>query len=283
MTADGMPTANAVPARDRALHALALAADGQDGEAVAEADVAVALEPSAACVHIARSAVLREAGRKGDAVRAADEAVRLAPDDPRAHRVRAAALAAAGRLADARIAAHRAAQLAPEDPAVLRRLGDLAIDTDPAEAERHYRHGVRRDPHSAAAHAGLARALRRLGRRDEAEVEYERAAAVDPSVRDLRRRAAALLSMIVQAAIGTFLAIAALGWIPDLVAVHRPDARGQVVVLAAMLAVLGPLTLLGWTAARVRRLNREAPTSPDVREDLRDIAEVLTMDGARGP
>jgi hypothetical protein len=47
-----------------------------------------------------------------------------------------------------------------------------------------------------------------------------------------------------------------------------------------MLATLGPLGLLGWTAVRVRRLGREAPVSPDVREDLRDIAQVLVIEPA---
>jgi tetratricopeptide (TPR) repeat protein len=270
--------ADAARARARALRALELAAGGRDGEAVADADVAAALAPSAAAVHVARSAVLREAGRLRDALRAADEAVRLAPEDPRAHRSRAAALAAMRRLTEARAAASRAAQLAPDDPTLLRRLGDLAIDVDPAEAERHYRRGVHRSPHSAAAHAGLARALRRLGRRDEADAEYERAAAVDPAIRELRRRGQTLLSVILQAAVGTFLAILVLGWIPDVVAAQRPDLGGRATVLMAVLAAIGPLALLGWTALRVRRLAREAPVSPDVREELRDIADVLERD-----
>jgi tetratricopeptide (TPR) repeat protein len=275
MSLDAAPAVDPSPARDRALHALALAADGRDDEAVAEVDLAVALAPATAWVHVARSAVLREAGRRGDALRAADEAVRLAPDDPRAHRERAAALAAMGRLTEARAAAHRAEQLAPEDPIVLRRLGDLAIDVDPSEAERHYRRGVHRDPFSAASHAGLARALRRLGRSEEAELEYERAASSDPSVRELRRRARELLFMILQAAVGTFLAVLALGWVPDIVAARWPEARGGLSFLMAMRAAVGPLALLGWTAVRIRRLSREAPVPPDLREDLRDIAFAL--------
>jgi tetratricopeptide (TPR) repeat protein len=164
---------------------------------------------------------------------------------------------------------------------VLRRLGDVAIEVDPAEAERHYRRAVRRDPGGGAAHAGLARALRRLGRRDEAEEEYERAAAADPAVRELRRRARKLLSAILQAAAGTFLAIIALGWIPDVVGAHLPDARGGVVVVAALLAVVGPLTLLGWTAARLRRLGRDAPLSPDVTEELRELTDALRVEPPR--
>jgi len=272
--------ADAETARARALRALELAAGGRDGEAVADADAAAALAPSAAAVHVARSAVLREAGRVRDALRAADEAARLAPDDSRAHRSRAAALAAMRRLAEARAAATRAAELAPDDPTVLRRLGDLAIDADPAEAERHYRRGVHQSPHSAASHASLARALRRLGRRDEANAEYERAAAVDPAVGELRRRGQALLWVILQAAVGTLLAILVLGWIPDVVAAQRPDLGGRATVVTTTLAAVGPLALLGWTAVRVRRLGREAPVSPDVREELRDIAEVLERDAS---
>jgi Flp pilus assembly protein TadD len=278
MTAEHAPGENARPARDRVLHAIELAVHGRGREAEAEADLAVALSPSAPWTHLARSAVLREAGQNGESLRAADEAVRLAPGDPRAHHLRAAALAGLRRVIEARAAAERAAQLAPGDPAVLRHLGDLAIDRDPAEAERHYRGGLRRDPRSAAAHAGLARALRRLGRSDEAEVEYARAAAVDPAIGELRRRASALLSAILQAAVGTLLAVLVLGWVPDLMAAHRPDAAGSVTVLATLGAVLGPLALLGWTAARIRRLGHEAPISPDLREDLRDLADVIASD-----
>ena len=59
MTVERAGSAIAVPARDRALHALALATEGRAREAIAEADGAVALAPSAPCVHLARSAVLR--------------------------------------------------------------------------------------------------------------------------------------------------------------------------------------------------------------------------------
>jgi Flp pilus assembly protein TadD len=265
-------------ARERALHALSLAAESRHAEAAAEADAAARLAPAAPSVHLARSVVLREAGRKADALRAADEALKLAPQDARAHRVRAAALASVGRLTEARGEAALAARLAPDDPVALRRLGDLAVEVDPAEAERHYRRGLRSDPHSAAAHAGLARALRRLGRSEEAEVEYDRAAEEDPAIAELRRRASQLLSAILQAAVATFLAILVLGWIPDFVALHRPDARGGASVLVALGAAATALAVLGWTAARVRRLSREAPLGPDVREDLRDIAELVTRD-----
>jgi tetratricopeptide (TPR) repeat protein len=277
-----VPATSPGSARERALHALALVVDRRESEAVGEADAAAELAPAAAAVHLARSAVLREAGRLVAALAAADEALRLAPGDARAHHVRAAALAALGRTADARAAADRAARLAPDDAAVLRCLGELAIDVDPAEAERHFRRGVHRDPLSAAAHAGLARALRRLGRSEEANAEYERAAAIDPGIRELRRRGAALFSVIVQAAIGTFLAILVIGWLPDMVAVHRPASSGRVTVFVSILAAVGPLALLGWAAMRNRRLGREAPVPPGVREELRELADALAAGSAAG-
>lgn len=275
MRAEVCATSSSGCARERALHALELVVDRREREAIAEADAAAALAPSAAAVHLARSAVLREGGRLADALRAADEALRLAPGDARAHRVRAAALAALGRVADARDAAQRASKLDPDDPAVLRCLGELAMDVNPAEAERHFRRGIHCDPRSAAAHAGLSRALRRLGRSEEADAEYERAAGADPAIHELRRRGSALFSVILQAAIGTFLAILVLGWIPDVVAVHSPASSGRVAVFVAMLAAVGPLALLGWAAVRIRRLAREAPVSPDLREELRVLADAL--------
>jgi tetratricopeptide (TPR) repeat protein len=269
-------------ARERALRALALAADGHDAAAVAEADAAVALEPASPRLHVARAAVLAEAGRRGEALRAADEAARLAPDDPLAHRVRAAALAAVGRAADAGAAARRAAELAPDDPAVLRRLAELAMDADPAEAERLYRRGLRLAPHSAAARAGLARALRRLGRREESEAEFARAGARDPALLELRRRAGVLFSVLLQAALATFLGVLALGWIPDVVHGLWPGAGLRVAAPIAALAALAPVVLVAWATARIRRLAREAPLPPDVREELRDVAAAIAADGGPG-
>lgn len=278
MCVDASATSSAGLARQRALRALELVVGRREREAIAEADAAAALAPSAGAVHLARSAVLREAGRFAEALRAADEASRVAPTDARAHRARAAALAALGRVVDAREAARQASTLDPDDPAVLRCLGELALDADPAEAERHFRRGIHRDPRSAAAHAGLSRALRRLGRSEEADAEYERAAGADPAIAELRRRGSALFSVILQAAVGTFLAILMVGWIPDLVAVHSPASSGRVTVWVAVFAAIAPLALLGWTALRIRRLAREAPVSPDLREELRLLADALVAE-----
>jgi hypothetical protein len=46
----------------------------------------------------------------------------------------------------------------------------------------------------------------------------------------------------------------------------------------ALLAAVGPLALLGWTAMRVRRLGRDAPMSPEIREELRDLAARLAVE-----
>ena len=59
---------------------------------------------------------------------------------------------------------------------VLYRRGDFD------EAERHYRLAVERDAHLAAAHFGVGRVLRTLGRYGEAAESYSRAAALEPDV-----------------------------------------------------------------------------------------------------
>ncbi|HET7752693.1 MAG TPA: tetratricopeptide repeat protein [Anaeromyxobacteraceae bacterium] len=265
---DGPARAHPQPVR-----ALQLAQEGRYAEASAEIDAAARLAPLDAALHVARSTIYRQAGHGREALRAAEEAVRLAPSDARAHRALAMALERTGRKRDGREEARRAAQLAPDDPAVLRCLGDLLLDADPAEAERNYRRTLWRDSRSVAARLGLARALRRLGRREEAEDMLRRAEAADATVADLRRRASALSSAIVQAAVGTFLAILVLGRIPAFVDAHRPAWSDVAGVLVPAAALLAPVALLGWTALRVWRISRDAPDAVERREDLRELME----------
>jgi tetratricopeptide (TPR) repeat protein len=73
-------------------------------------------------------------------------------------------------------------------PALLAGLGLCRLETgDAAGAERLFREAVAREPANAQHHQLLARALAKLGRREEARAEFERALSMDPSDGTSRR------------------------------------------------------------------------------------------------
>jgi tetratricopeptide (TPR) repeat protein len=73
-------------------------------------------------------------------------------------------------------------------PALLAGLGVCRLETgDAAGAERLFREAVARAPANAQHHQLLARALAKLGRREEARAEFERALSMDPSDGTSRR------------------------------------------------------------------------------------------------
>ena len=95
----------------------------------------------------------------------------------------------AKRLADAEAFARRAVNIDPKNAVAWDRLG-VALQARGLvnnETEHSYRHAVELDPQFAAAYAHLARALNKLGRRDEAASLYQQAAtlAKDPATLNL--------------------------------------------------------------------------------------------------
>ncbi len=95
----------------------------------------------------------------------------------------------AKRLADAEAFARRAVQIEPKNGVAWDRLG-VALQARGLvnnETEHAYRRAVELDPQFAAAYAHLARALNKLGRRDEADKLYEQAGtlAKDPATLNL--------------------------------------------------------------------------------------------------
>jgi tetratricopeptide (TPR) repeat protein len=107
------------------------------------ADMAVAMAPGQAVMHIERAECLLMLDRAAEALESAREAVRLAPDRPEPHRSAARCLTLLSRHDEAREAAGRAVTIAPHSVDDLMTL---------AEVERHA-------GHRAAARAATARAL----------------------------------------------------------------------------------------------------------------------------
>jgi len=86
-----------------------------------------------------------------------------------------------GRRTEARADWEALAAETPADAAPRRSLASLALaERRFADAERWAREAVKLEPASAAARNALAIALEELGRKDEAELEYEAALATDP-------------------------------------------------------------------------------------------------------
>lgn len=86
----------------------------------------------------------------------------------------------AGHDDEARQALHRSLELAPRLVAAWERLGELALDDDPAQAAQFYASAARINPRRAASHFGLARAWAGAGQLDRAADALRRAVQLEP-------------------------------------------------------------------------------------------------------
>jgi Flp pilus assembly protein TadD len=141
-------------------------------EALELADLAAAVEPGSARVHLLRSRALSALRRHRAAVAAAEEAVRLAPEEAGTHVRLSEALCADPRPGWRRravTAAERAVELAPEHADTHCALGDSLIRTGRvARAEASYRVAVAIEPESSRLRLRLAGVLEHRGRHEEA-------------------------------------------------------------------------------------------------------------------
>jgi Flp pilus assembly protein TadD len=134
--------------------------------------------------------VLEGQGRFTEALAEADAAVALDPSDASAYHVRAIALEGLGRLPQARSDLERALDLATSagpaeapDQAILRmRLARLLLRSGDLDgAEREIARAIAADPANAEARRGRAHVLLLREREAEAAVELEEAVRLDPS------------------------------------------------------------------------------------------------------
>ncbi|HUL60377.1 MAG TPA: tetratricopeptide repeat protein [Anaeromyxobacteraceae bacterium] len=256
--------------------ALALALARRPREALGAADAgARGGEPWALLV---RSAVLREAGRAREAAAAAEAALRAGAGAP-GELALALAFLAAGAGGSARAPLDRARAAAPGDPLVLRLLGEVELRRDPAAAEALFRASLRADPRGADARSGLARALARQGRAEEAEEVFAVAALQDPSLaadREARRRG--VLAML-QAAVVAFLALLAIQMAQGLAGRRWPGARGVVTTLSFVASAVVPAGLLAWATVRLRRARLGGPVDPQIPRLADAVAEAGAVIG----
>jgi tetratricopeptide (TPR) repeat protein len=155
---------------------------------------AAALSGTLSGRHLIDVAIGRLAQVEGDldgAIAAFREAARLHPNDPVIHRELAGAYAAAGRIDEAFAELVAALLIDPRHVAALTMVAQLFLDTDRTEdAIAVLSTAVERDPNSAEAHYGLAVALSRAGRADEAARQFERFERVSGEALERRRQQA---------------------------------------------------------------------------------------------
>jgi Flp pilus assembly protein TadD len=154
---------------------------GRDGEAEAEYEAALALDPSLVDVVRNHACFLRERQRHAEALAAFERLIALNPADGASHVERAIVLVALGRHTEAERTYRRALELAPDHPGALINLGSLLVsEVRNTEAEAVFRRAVAAHPGEPEAWGSLGLALANLDRRDEAEVCYRRALAIAP-------------------------------------------------------------------------------------------------------
>jgi Flp pilus assembly protein TadD len=138
-----------------------------------------------------------QAGRFGDAVAQLNEAIRLEPSSVEAQFNLARALQLRGSLDLAIRHFREAARLAPRDDSVLVGLANALQDQgDTARAAATFRRAIAINPNGAEAHNNLGVALGMLGLLDEAIEEFRRALQIRPDYPDAERNLAAALQAI---------------------------------------------------------------------------------------
>ncbi len=158
---------------------------GRFAEAVTNLERAVSLRPGNGDAWATLGSVYRQAGENDKAVAALREAMRLLPEQPSPHITLAAILAAQGHLEEAKTERKIGADLTRT--AFNRQKAGFGVDSGTlmlkrgqvAEALLQFQDAVSADPSSAPAHAGLALALDRSGRKAEASEERRKAATLE--------------------------------------------------------------------------------------------------------
>ncbi|MFO0837939.1 MAG: tetratricopeptide repeat protein [Phycisphaerae bacterium] len=173
--------------------ALALADLGQSEKAIAHYREAIRLNPRYPYAYSNLGNLLFRQGRVADALLLYAEAVRLKPDFADCHNNLAAALETTGQYAASIKHCRLALEIKPDFADAHNNLGNaLSGQLDLEQSAAEYRIAIalyarlNNAKDGAMAHNNLASVLVRLGRRDEAKGEYERALQLDPGYTDAR-------------------------------------------------------------------------------------------------
>jgi tetratricopeptide (TPR) repeat protein len=223
---------------------------GQPRRAAKAARDALALDPYNEWAQRLLSVAYLQTGRKQDARAAAREALRLSPGSVHGYHVLALSELALKQLKGARDAAEAAVASDPHEPLAHETLGIVrTVQRDWAGAEAAYREGLRLAPQDADMAIGLAEALRRQGRRDEAAEIYLAAGRSDPTNRRVREGLGRIGLPLIGISgllfkVGIFAGLQVLG---DL-RVHPLDAA--LIVTAVVLIGAGVTTALRYRGTR---------------------------------
>ena len=155
--------------------------DIDPGEAVADYDKAIALQPDYAAAYINRGIANHELGRPDEALADYDEAIALRPDYAAAYRNRGVAKLRLERQEQAEADFDKAIALQPDDAAAYFSRGFAKRGLGRREeAVADYDKAIALQPDDAAAYNNRGFANHELGRHDEALADYDKAIALQP-------------------------------------------------------------------------------------------------------
>jgi protein O-mannosyl-transferase len=134
--------------------------DGKKPQALDEYRAAIAIDPNRFQAHNNFANLLAAMGRREEAQREYQAALRLDPEAALAHANFATLLSELGRFDDAMAEYAKAAQLAPEDPRPFYLMGKACLrHAQSAEAVKHFREALQREPRDYETLTWLARVL----------------------------------------------------------------------------------------------------------------------------
>ena len=159
----------------------ALGRQGKLNEAIAVYRKAIALDPKFAYAHNNLGYALDKQGKLDEAIVHYRMAIALDPKLAVAHNNLASALGEQGKLDEAIVHSRKAVALAPNNAVAHTNLGKaLRKQGKLNEAIALYRKAIALDPKNAGVHKNLGTALRAQGKLNEAITEYRKAIALDP-------------------------------------------------------------------------------------------------------
>jgi protein O-GlcNAc transferase len=155
--------------------------DGRYDEAARELSLALKLHPDNADGWATLGSLYRKMDKLPEAAEALREAIRQAPEQPDSHLTLATVLAQQGNAAEAAAERKKGAEL--ERVLMHRQRATVSTNSGNAllqkgqltDAIERFQEALSEDPNYAEAHRGLANALKRQGKREEAEAERQKA------------------------------------------------------------------------------------------------------------
>jgi tetratricopeptide (TPR) repeat protein len=161
---------------------LALMADGQPEEAMAQYRKALEIEPGYPGAHNNLGIALLGEGRVDEAVAQLEAAIAIAPRDAESHNNLGLAFRRQGKLAEALGQYGAALEIKPDDLLTNFNMGNACLQAGRVDdAIARYQKALQISPGFADAHNNLGNAYRSRGRMGGAVAEYRRALAIDPA------------------------------------------------------------------------------------------------------